>query len=62
MYRVLINLLDDDRNDIYLLIDKKVDLSLFSDISVSKSSLVIVDRVDIRWGGDKSGSCRNDFV
>lgn len=50
LLKILINLLDDERNDIYILIDRKANLLLFSDISVSKSSLIIVDRVDIRWG------------
>lgn len=47
---VLVEILDDERNDIYILIDKKADAAQFSVIKATKSSLVFVHRVDIRWG------------
>lgn len=50
----LINLLDDERNDIFLLIDKKVKKDLTYNLIVKKSQLKILPedkRVDIRWGG-----------
>lgn len=46
----LIEAIDDDRNDIYLLIDKKADISIFQNIKVQKSNLTYVPRIDIRWG------------
>ena len=47
---VLVGMLDDQRNDIYILIDKKADTAQFSAIKTTKSGLVFVPRVDIRWG------------
>ena len=47
---VLVEMLDDPRNDIYILIDKKADTAQFSAIKTTKSGLVFVPRVDIRWG------------
>ena len=46
---VLLRLLDNSRNDIYLLIDRKTD---FSETFALKYSAVhvIKDRIDIRWG------------
>lgn len=46
----LVNIIDDPRNDIYILFDKKSDLSLFKDISVCYSKLTFCEPVDIRWG------------
>lgn len=47
--QLLINLLDDDRNDIFIHIDKKVkELPL---LTTNKSKLFILDkRIDVRWG------------
>ena len=47
---VLISLLDDPRNDIYLLIDKKSDIKDFSTIKTQYSKLVNLPRIDIKWG------------
>lgn len=50
----LISLLDDDKNDIFLLIDKKADIKLLSNIKTQSSRLFVLpqkDRIDIRWGG-----------
>lgn len=46
----LIEAIDDDRNDIYLLIDKKTDCSIFKNIQTRKSKLIYVPQIDIRWG------------
>lgn len=46
----LIETLDDDRNDIYLLIDKKTDRTIFSNVKTHKSKLIYVSQIDIRWG------------
>ena len=48
----LILLLDDERNDIYIHIDKKVkhfDFSHFQSLS-QKSHLTFTERIDVRWG------------
>lgn len=50
---VLLSLLDDYRNDIFILIDKKSDKNLEEGLICKKSKLTIIDkskRVDIRWG------------
>lgn len=47
--KLLISSLDDERNDIYVHIDKKV--KILPDIKAEKSILYILpDRVDVRWG------------
>lgn len=49
----LVELLDDERNDIYIMIDAKADYKSFTEISTSKSFLYILSReesIDIRWG------------
>lgn len=49
----LIELLDDDRNDIFLLLDKKASDELESGLKTSQSLLKIIDqseRIDIHWG------------
>ena len=52
---ILLKLLDDNLNDIYLHIDKKSILSdeqieIFKE-AVTKSKLVLVNRVSVSWGG-----------
>lgn len=49
---ILIKMIDDVRNDIYLLIDKKTDICIYSNIKTNYSALIYVPRVDIRWGGE----------
>lgn len=49
----LINLIDDERNDIYIHIDKKVknfDFNYYKSI-VKYSNLIFVDRIKVNWGG-----------
>ena len=48
---ILIKMIDDARNDIYLLIDKKTDAGIYSNIKTNHSTLIYTPRVDIRWGG-----------
>ncbi len=55
----LIRLIDDERNDIFLHIDKKwkdFDFTYFKDI-VKKSHLYFTERLDVRWGTDKQIKC-----
>ena len=45
----LIDALDDERNDIYVHIDRKV--KQLPDLIASKSRLIIIpNRIDVRWG------------
>lgn len=47
--RLLVSALDDERNDIYVHIDKKV--RALPELHTSKSKLCILDkRIDVRWG------------
>lgn len=46
----LISMIDDERNDIYVLIDKKVDAHPFLTISAKKSKLSFIHNVAIHWG------------
>lgn len=48
--KALIELIDDVRNDIYLLVDAKTDISIYSNIKPLFSQLIYVQRIDIRWG------------
>lgn len=49
--KTLISMLDDERNDIYLHFDKKVDNINFDEFTTQKSQLIILNkRVDVRWG------------
>lgn len=50
---VLLNLIDDPRNDVYVLLDKKADPELEEGLSCRYSNLHILPkekRVDVRWG------------
>ncbi len=50
--KILVSLLDDDRNDIFIHLDKKCDSNDFSQISTDKSNLFFLkDRLDVKWGG-----------
>lgn len=49
--RTLLDLIDDTRNDIYLLLDRKSDRRFFGKLDVSRAKLVeLPATVDIRWG------------
>lgn len=49
VFKLLISMLDDERNDIYVHIDKKV--RTMPNLSTDKSRLHILDkRIDVRWG------------
>ncbi|MBQ9362242.1 MAG: glycosyl transferase [Bacteroidaceae bacterium] len=52
LLQLLVRLIDDERNDIFLMIDKKADKSLFKDISASKSGLYVLPSMKIWWGED----------
>ena len=49
--RVLVALLDDVRNDIYIHVDKKTDIGLFKNVETKFSKLhFLEERIDVRWG------------
>lgn len=49
--QTLLSLIDDKRNDIFILYDKKTDRTQFSGIQVKQANLEVLDpTVDIRWG------------
>lgn len=49
--RVLVSLLDDVRNDIYIHIDKKSDIGIFKNVQTQYSKLIFLEnRIDVRWG------------
>lgn len=49
--KILLSMLDDERNDIYLHFDKKVVNINWDEFQTQKSQLIILDkRVDVRWG------------
>ena len=59
---VLVEMLDDERNDIYILIDKKADTSQFSVVKATKSILIYAPRIDIKWGHISQVEAENDSV
>ncbi|WP_300502383.1 beta-1,6-N-acetylglucosaminyltransferase [uncultured Duncaniella sp.] len=49
--KILVGLIDDTRNDIYIMVDKKVDISIFRDVSAQHSKLVwCKNRTNVYWG------------
>lgn len=62
----LLSLLDHPRNDIFLMLDKRFELSDDKIASLkrtlNKSSLYFVPRLSIYWGGGGAGSSRDDII
>ena len=50
LLQVLVDMIDDERNDIFIHVDKKTDIALFSSICSKKSNLIFTNRVKIYWG------------
>lgn len=48
---LLVRLLDDSRNDIYIHVDKKSDIDVFKNIRCSNSQLFVSQSVNVNWGG-----------
>ncbi len=46
----LIELIDDKRNDIYLLVDSKTNIGIYKDIKARNAWLFYAPRIDVRWG------------
>lgn len=49
LLQVLIDMIDDERNDIYIHVDAKADMSQFSDIHATKSRITYTERVKIYY-------------
>lgn len=49
LLKVLVSLLDDVRNDIYIHLDKMADISKYS-VLTSKSSVYFIPRIKVLWG------------
>lgn len=50
---VLVSLLDDERNDIFIHIDKKSNIIDFSGVKTARSNLFFLEeRMDAKWGGN----------
>ncbi len=50
LLQVLIDMIDDERNDIYIHVDKKVDMNMFAGIHTTKSRITYTKRVEVYWG------------
>lgn len=51
LLKVLVSMLDDERNDIYIHVDKKADMLEGVTLAASRAGLFILrNRVDVRWG------------
>lgn len=59
---LLISLLDDERNDIYLHIDKKAATFSPDSVKTSHSKLILIDRIDVRWGGHSQIQCEMNLL
>ena len=50
LLRRLVAMIDDERNDIFLLIDQKADIGQFEDIKTSNAGLYYSERINVKWG------------
>ncbi len=50
LLQVLIDMIDDVRNDIFIHVDAKTDINMFADIHTQKSKLYFTHRVKVYWG------------
>lgn len=60
--KVLISLLDDPRNDIYLHVDKRAKSFNPNDICTHHSTLIILDRIKVNWGGHSQITCELNLL
>ena len=49
LFEILLRLLDDERNDIYVHIDKKTDISQFDKFKLKYSNLIFINRIPVHW-------------
>lgn len=60
--QILVTLLDDPRNDIYLHVDKRAKLFRPDMIKVIHSDLILVDRIRVNWGGHSQIQCEMNLL
>lgn len=60
--QTLISLLDDERNDLYLHIDKKARTFSPELIHAAHSRLVLIDRLSVSWGGESLIQCELELL
>lgn len=53
LLQVLVDLIDDERNDIFIAIDSRSDIKLFKSLKAKKSGLTFTKQCDNRWGSVK---------
>lgn len=46
----LIAFLDNERNDIFLMVDKKTDMGIYKGIRAHKAGMFFAERIDVKWG------------
>lgn len=51
LLKTLVSLIDDERNDIFIFIDGKVNINIFKDVKTCKSNLIYTKRCNNYWGG-----------
>lgn len=59
LLQVMIDMIDDERNDIYVHVDAKVDITNFAGIHSQKSKIIYTDRGKHYWGNDSF--VKNEF-
>lgn len=50
LLRILVSLIDDERNDIFLMLDEKADDSILDGVRVERSGFFMAPRVSVHWG------------
>ncbi len=53
LLKILVEMLDDERNDIYITIDSRTDITSFNDVKAIRSKLVFTKQCNNRWGSVK---------
>lgn len=51
LFRTLVRLLDDPRNDIFVHVDKRADIGSFKQVETKYSGLYFIDSQVVNWGG-----------
>lgn len=50
LLKALVEMIDDERNDVFIMVDSKTDISIFDGIETKRCRLRYTPRVDVRWG------------
>lgn len=53
LLQTLVNLIDDERNDIFIAVDSRTDIGIFKNVNAVKSHLTFTRQCDNRWGSVK---------